>query len=75
MPITLSDMVTISTLFQPERMAEMAESGLRHAGGEAAVRQWRARCAELSRENPDVPQIEIMLAAGLDVEQQCFGAF
>ncbi len=68
-------MVTISTLFHPERMAEMAESGLRYAGGEAAVEQWRARCAELARENPDVPPIEIMLAAGLDVEQQYFGVF
>jgi hypothetical protein len=68
-------MVTISTLFHPERMAKMAESGLRYAGGEDAVEQWRKRCLELAQENPDVPQIEIMLAAGLDIEQQYFGTF
>jgi hypothetical protein len=64
---------TLSELFPPDRLAEIAECGLRHAGGDAAIDEWEARCRQLALENPNVPLIEIFLAAGLDVEQEYFG--
>ena len=75
--VALSDdiqgVTTLSELFPADRLAEMAECGLRHAGGDAAIAEWEARCRQLALENPGVPMIEIILAAGLDVEQEHFG--
>jgi hypothetical protein len=66
-------MVGLGELFPTERVAEIAERGLRSAGGEDAIEEWKARCDQLAREHPSVPMIDIMLAAGLDVEQEHFG--